>query len=112
MIPPRKKVVPPRKNTNVDLVIHCSKCGHGMVFKVSPDVDYTNITNRTALLNQFGWQNMPRVLCRSCACPMDADEMIEWKEINIADVNERKDFIELMREKYGWKIERFFATTE
>lgn len=116
MIPPRKVKIPERKKTNVDLVIHCSKCGHGKIFKGVAGVDYSNIAKLVVLLNAAGWQCMPDTLCRSCACPMDADEFLEYRSINLFESwqieKQMPLFRKKMHEKYGWKIERFFATTE
>lgn len=120
MIPPRKFKIPARK-LKVDLILNCSKCGHGKIFKGVSGVDYSNLAKLVPLLNEVGWQCMPEMLCRSCASPMDGDEMNEWREImqkvelggnDGADVYEAESFREHMREKYGWKVERFFATTD
>lgn len=61
--------------------VHCQKCGQGRILASGYIADVITTARMIECLKSLGWQFAPRILCCSCACPMDAMEMVHAREL-------------------------------
>lgn len=62
------------------LTVHCTKCGQGRIIASGFVAQEMPAVRRLEILRHMGWNPVP-VLCRSCACPMQTEEMREAERI-------------------------------
>ena len=99
---------PPPSFEPSSIVHHCSRCGRGRILANGFHASGMTFTRQMEVLSAVGWQVAPVLLCRSCACPMEVMEKIEWRDIK--DYNAAQRFAEDMREKYGASVDKFLST--
>ena len=75
MIPPRKTV------RDMCFTVHCQKCGHGIILASGYVAEAMTPAKVIACLKSRGWQFAPRILCRSCACPIEFWQMKKAEKI-------------------------------
>lgn len=77
MIPPRK----PKAVREMTFTVHCQKCGHGIILASGYVAEAMTPAKVIACLKSRGWQFAPKILCRSCACPMEFWQMKKAEKI-------------------------------
>ncbi len=112
--PPRPK---PQSSRDLSVYANCSKCGHGKLLASGYNASTLSTARKLDILKAIGWTVLPRILCRGCACPMDADEMLEYqkiKHVKYDGINfNLLSFQIAMDKKYGHEaMKRFFTTPE
>ncbi len=114
-LPPRKKFKPVVDPRHYMEVAHCKKCGQGRIL-ASYKMERAQIFK--ALL-QIGWDVVPKIKCRACACPI-ADY---WEMFNLQKAFNKnrpgvvnQEFLDLKRKaecKYSLKrLEKWFRSMQ
>lgn len=111
MTPPKPK---PR---NLTLTVNCSKCGHGIVLASGYNASAMSRESQLKALDLIGWTFIPRILCRSCSCPMEIWQMHKARDIYLANKRDTNNDLSLFRgqmiARYKGQekaIERWFRT--